>query len=358
MQNGAHRRIILSTLLLSALMGCGEGGKEPPPPSGGKKLTGSANALGPKDGSSTETASGTDTSTDAQLTGPDEPMVVGDVDISDLPDGPILDATYALKISADVFGGIDVCEGNFSLKINKDFTFSPPAASLSCMGGLCEVDMNAVLGAAGGGAGAAGIVKGLNADAKYVTVSQIGSAKFDPPRPLLLMSPFDFDPLSSAAKVREVYSGKVTDSKSGTSGSGQIELKVDSATDKQVKWHMSATGWEGVNKPNAFLVERIEMTWSVDPISLPHIGVVARIGDVLNAPGASQQSPEELAKLCSGTSGEVLSTLAGFVSPEPGESGGFMSTIVDFGKSLIEDVSVSISIDQQKFKILGQEQKK
>jgi hypothetical protein len=109
------------------------------------------------------------------------------------------------------------------------------------------------------------------------------------------------------------------------------------------------------------LLARLEMTWSLNPLGVPHIGAFTVIGDILKATetGGQSKSPEELAKLCSGATGQVLSVLAGFL-PDGGDGGGggFMDTLIEFGKSLIEDVGVGITLDLNSQKVLGQTQER
>lgn len=354
-------RVLRGAMLLAAsvlAVAC-DGGKAPAPPAPTAKDAQAANALG--DGEGAEGASG-DTPQAAPATAPDEVIAISDIDAGEEPTGPLFEANYRLAVVADIFGGVNVCEGKIALVVNRDFTFTMPTPQLSCAGGLCEVDMKAVMGmiskGGAGGGGLDGMVQGLSSDKKFLSVAKIGAFQFDPPRPMALLSPFHFDPISDAINVNETYNGKVTDTASGKTASGVLRLKVEEANDDRVRWAMTSEGWEGANKASALLMNRIEMTWSLNPLGVPHIGAFSVIGDMMKATeGTGQsQSPEELAKLCSGATGQVLSAFAGFL-PDGG-GGGFMDTLVEFGKSLIEDVGVGLTLDLLDQKILGQTQER
>lgn len=353
------RQSIVLTLSMLALA-CDDS-KPPKAPAPKANESEAANALG--DGQGLSRDGDGDVQQNQPAAAPEETIEISDVDAGEEPTGPLFEANYRLAIVADIFGGVSVCEGKVALVVNRDFTFTLPTPSLSCAGGLCEVDMKAVMGMMakpGSGGGLDGLVEGVKSDEKFLSVAKVGNFQFDPPRPLALLSPFHFDPISDAIKVNETYSGTVTDTTTGKKASGTLNLKVEEANDDRIRWAMTSQGWEGANKALAMLLARLEMTWSLNPLGVPHIGAFSVIGDMLKATetGGQAKSPEELAKLCSGATGQVLSVLAGFLPEGGDDSGGFMDMLIEFGKSLIEDVGVGLTLDLIDQKVLGQTQER
>lgn len=355
-----RQSIVLTASLLAFACDDSKPPKAPAPKANGSEA---ANALGDGEGADGEGGADPAGRLNQPAAAPEEVIAISDIDAGEEPTGPLFEASYRLAVVADIFGGVNVCEGTVSLVVNRDFTFTLPTPSLSCAGGLCEVDMKAVMGMLakpGGGGGIGGLVGGVNSDEKFLSVANVGNMQFDPPRPLALLSPFHFDPISDAIKVNETYSGTVTDTTTGQKASGTLNLKVEEANDDRIRWAMTAQGWEGANKALAMLLARLEMTWSLNPLGVPHIGAFSVIGDMLKATqsGGQSKSPEELAKLCSGATGQVLSVLAGFLPEGGDDSGGFMDTLIEFGKSLIEDVGVGLTLDLINQKVLGQTQER
>jgi hypothetical protein len=226
-----RQSIVLTVSMLALACDDSKPPKAPAPKANGSEA---ANALGDGEGADGDGGADPAGRLNQPAAAPDEVIAISDIDAGEEPTGPLFEASYRLAVVADIFGGVNVCEGKVSLVVNRDFTFTLPTPSLSCAGGLCEVDMKAVMGMMakpGSGGGIDGLVGGVNSDEKFLSVAKVGNFQFDPPRPLALLSPFHFDPISDAIKVNETYSGTVTDTTTGQKASGTLNLKVEEAND-------------------------------------------------------------------------------------------------------------------------------
>lgn len=298
--------------------------------------------------------------------GPEEDLDINNDELKSSNDDSeeLFQARYKLSVFANIFGGpTNLCQGEINLVINKDMSMTFPQSSLSCAGSICEVDMQALqtllqkqaLGSAGKA------VQGLDSDQKFLSVEKIGDFTFSPARPVMLLSPFYFEPISEALKVNESYQGTVVDNTTGTSSSGTINLRVTEANQDRLSWTMETSGWDGIARPLAALVPKFEITWGLNPIQVPHIGIYTVIGDIIKSTkqgGAAKTSPQELARLCSGATGEIASTLAGYL-PDENDTGIFASMgrgIQQLGERMVSDVVAGLSLDLISQRVLGQEQ--
>lgn len=291
----------------------------------------------------------------------EEVIAINDVDVGPDVDGPLFEATYGFTVIADMLGGVNVCQGDLNLVVNKDFSISQPKSKISCLGGLCDLDLEATLKALQGSSKSSikDNIKGLASDKKFLSVSKIGKYEFTPPRPLMLLSPFHFDPIEDAIKVDETYQGSLKDTVSGVTTSGTLRLKVEEATQDRIRWSMTSTGWDGVRKTRAAIPERLDMTWSLNPIGMPHIGMFTVMSEVLVPRSQLDPSmpPPDLTKLCVGSSTSTLNSLTGLL-PESGIFSGFTDSLIEFGNSLVGDVLVGITLNLKSQKLLGKIQER
>lgn len=296
---------------------------------------------------------------------PEEDMEINKADLqpNDGDSNELFQARYKVTVFANLFGGTNLCQGEINLVVNKDMSMTFPQSNLSCAGSICEVDMKALetllQKQAMGSAGKA--VQGLDSDQKFLSVEKVGDFTFSPARPVMLLSPFYFEPLSEALKVNETYQGTVTDNATGTTSSGTINLRVTEANQDRLSWTMETWGWEGIARPLAALVPKFEITWNLNPIQVPYIRIYTVLGDIIKAtkqPGAAQTSPQELARLCSGTTGQIAGSLAGYL-PDENDTGIFASMgrgIQQLGERMVSDVVAGLSLELINQRILGQDQ--
>lgn len=344
------------------LFGC-DGGKVSSPSSNPTNQSGSSSNALDDDESGRKSKESKQRAADSDISTEEDAIRIGNFEAGPEMDVPLFEATYGLTVVADLFGGVDVCKGDVSLVINKDFSFSLPNSKISCVGGRCELDLDAVMKSVQKGSnandGVNGLVKGATSDKKFLSIGQIGNYQFTPPRPLMLLSPFHFDPIEDATRVDESYQGSVRDVKSGATSSGSLRLKVEEANQERVRWTMTSTGWDGIARPRAGILTRLDMTWSLNPIGVPHIAAFTVVGDLLSARQQSGESmsSQELVNLCSGGSASAMGS-AGASAGGGGLAGGFMSTLVELGARLFGDVMVGVNLDLKSQKVLGKVQER
>jgi len=277
-----------------------------------------------------------------------------------LPDGDLIDTTYELVVRSKLFN-MEVCKGDIQLVVSLAAgapSFKFPQGMMECMFGI-KMDMAQMMAgisapppATGGAAAGPGIV----VDGKIIRLQGIGTAKFSPARPFLL-SIFAEKPENLAGFS---VSDNITamDSKDGKTGSGQVGLNVLGVNEtvsldgfakpftKNLRWEITASGFEGVNRVTMFLFDRVEFTFNLDPIAIPKIQMVGKLKDFMAAaPGSTGASALGSLSSIGGTGGGGIfgGVLGGFIGGATGSGGG--SGMGGILGSLVGAIAGTLTVD-------------
>lgn len=286
-----------------------------------------------------------------------------------LPDGDLIDTTYELVVRSKLFN-MEVCKGDIQLVVSLAAgapSFKFPQGMMECMMGI-KMDMAKMMAgisappATGGPAAGPGIV----VDGKVIRLQGIGTAKFSPARPFLL-SIFAEKPENLAGfSVNDNISA--TDSKDGKSASGNVGLNVLAVNEtisldgfskpftKNLRWEITASGFEGVNRVTMFLFDRVEFAFNLDPIAIPKIQMVGKLKDFMAAaPGSTGASALGSLSSIGGTGGGGIfgGVLGGFIGGATGSGGG--SGMGGILGSLVGAIAGTLTVDLTLKKQVGLE---
>ena len=281
-----------------------------------------------------------------------------------LPDGELIDTTYAMVIRSKLFN-MEVCSGD--LKINVSLkagapTFTPPKGVVECLFGI-KMDMAQMMSGISAPPAAGAAAPGIVVDGKIVRLQGIGTAKFQPARPFLL-SIFAEKPENLAGfTVSENITA--TDTKDNKSASGNVGLNVIAVNEtvsldgfskpftKNLVWEITSSGFVGVNRATMFLFDKVEFTFNLDPIAIPKIQIVGKLKDFMAAaPGSTGASALGSISSIGGTGGGGVmgGVLGGFIGGATGSNsgsgiGGILGSLVG---AIAGTLTVDLTLKQQK----------
>jgi hypothetical protein len=205
-----------------------------------------------------------------------------------------MNVTYDIVVQTA--SGAKPCTGTASIAIDSKFQFKVPDAKLKCLS--LEIDIGKMLGAMSQDTGKK---PDFSSDGKIFRVKTLGSATFEPARPVLL-GPIIQDPSKfKGLQEKKTYSATVTDSKTGkvSTGSGDIEVRVLGVDEpfphetfpddfkSVLHWEMLATGFDGVPAAQALLFDRLEFYWNMRPIMVPKIVIEGTLTDFISGGGGA-----------------------------------------------------------------------
>lgn len=262
-----------------------------------------------------------------------------------LPKGPLVKATYAIKVAASILDDLSLCEGEADLIVNADMTVTIPRAKIACLMDLCEIDLTKILSTMNSDlVNPEKLLKNLKKGSKILTVGEISGGTFTPARPMLI-SPFS-QKASELVGINETYSGSLSNPKTGEKANGTIVTKVLSANASEVRWSMAANGWDGVDKMKYALIKELEITWGMKPIGIPKIRVVAPVEDALSATGLDKGNTKDLLKMCTGSDDGALGGLLEAAGDNP-LFGAFTDLTMGVAKKL--DAVTELTLVKQEF---------
>lgn len=208
----------------------------------------------------------------------------------------MLTAVYQINVVTDA--GINICKGDVTLNINPRLDGSTsllnvPQGIVTCALGLVKIDLAAILNGMIAQAESDKTSEfPLEADKQVIRLKHIASkARFQPARPLLpaLLTSTKAELLS--LNVSEQVTA--TDLETNVRSTGVITLKtigmdqafVALAMQKTFSntfiWNMTATGFDGGQKPKMLLFDSVDMVWNLDPIAIPQIKVRTKLKDFI-----------------------------------------------------------------------------
>lgn len=218
-----------------------------------------------------------------------------------------LGATYLVTILSA--NGTEVCRGEARLQILSNLGIKVPEALITCvslqinLGGILGGDAAAV-GGAGGVANNANNNAGISSDGKVLSIGNIASADFSPPRPFVL-GPIIQNPEQYRNFTRETthdvsYVDKETGQRGQARGTFRINVLMDG--DKVLTTYgnkyvgenafTSALHWtltsDGFNIPAKYGLTFKKWEWVINtkPIMIPKISITGRLSDFITGQGA------------------------------------------------------------------------
>jgi hypothetical protein len=228
---------------------------------------------------------------------------------------PTVKAKYDIKVLTR--SGTRLCAGQVLIIINSNMSLSIPESSLKCL--TATIHLSKLLGSVNNGTGGAMSSDATNAadvssDGRILRKKTVGTAQFMPARPLII-GPIVQDP-SKFMGLFDNQTYQVQDN--GASGTGNIALQVLAVNttfkpetftgtmvfDKVIHWQMLTSGFEGINRAQAFLFDKIEFYWNSNPIAIPRIILEADIED-LGSGGILSGDTESLKKIGGGLLGKL-----------------------------------------------------
>jgi len=220
-----------------------------------------------------------------------KPAGLGAVDSADAnaPAKPVVKATYDLKILTR--SGVRLCNGNVDINIMSDMKIDLPVAEVRCL--ALKLDLGKLLKQTT--VDEANKPK-LEADRGMLKIDRMGEAVFTPKRPLILGPVIQDTSIYRNFTDEGDYSVVVKDAATGDekSGSGRIRvavLAIDSKFptekypnefDRVLHWEMTSSGFDGVPVAKAFLFDKVEFYWNVNPIMIPKIVIHGSLKDFIS----------------------------------------------------------------------------
>ena len=194
---------------------------------------------------------------------------------------PVATATYFLDI--ETASGAKPCEGQITMDIMGDFTFSLRDSKATCAS--LTIDIGKLLnGQLKGAASSVGLDK-LSSDGQILSIAEIAGATFNPPRPFIV-GPIVQDSSKFAGLNRVTYSTlTVAKPENGPplKAEGTFTTKVlevdgfyqnkylTKGFDKVMHWTMETDGFRGVPTKYGLLFKKWEWRWNTRPIMIPKI---------------------------------------------------------------------------------------
>lgn len=214
------------------------------------------------------------------------------------PEATFLDAEFRVVVRTL---GARLCEGTVNIKVNaaidKQNTpklFEIPSGMIDCR--IHKFDLAQILGAAMAKTPSKlPIEESLVVQNSIISMKQLGGGLYTPPRPVF--PSFIASERSVLATIDQRTSLRLEDQKNGKTSDGEIRLKVNAvgvpytlatmglSFPTTLQFGLEMSGFEGANKPENFIFEKMVFVMSLAPVALLHLDFAGPVSDL--ASGAS-----------------------------------------------------------------------